>query len=40
MIGEEYIFLATGTIGEAGNLALRAASDWLAETAMESDTER
>ena len=30
MIGEENIFLATETIGEAGNTALRAASDWLA----------
>jgi sulfate permease, SulP family len=31
MIGKENIFLATGTIGEAGNAALRAATDWLAE---------
>jgi SulP family sulfate permease len=31
MIGRENIFLATGTIGEAGNAALRAATDWLAE---------
>lgn len=31
LIGEENIYLATETIGEAGNAALRAATDWLAE---------
>ncbi|HJS18033.1 MAG TPA: SulP family inorganic anion transporter [Anaerolineales bacterium] len=30
LIGEENIFPATQTIGEAGNAALRAASNWLA----------
>ena len=38
LIGEENTFLATGTIGEAGNTALRAATDWLAESSTESDT--
>ncbi len=37
LIGKENIFLATETIGEAGNAALRAASDWLAESAAEQD---
>jgi SulP family sulfate permease len=37
LIGEENIFLATGTIGEAGNTALRAATDWLAEFSTEND---
>lgn len=36
MIGEENIFLATETIGESGNAALRAARDWLAESATDS----
>ncbi len=36
-IGEENIFLATETIGEAGNAALKAARDWLAESGMEED---
>lgn len=31
LIGEENTFLATETIGEASNAALKAASDWLAE---------
>jgi SulP family sulfate permease len=31
LIGEENIFLATETIGEAGNAALRAATDWMAQ---------
>jgi SulP family sulfate permease len=31
LIGEENIFMTTPTIGEAGNAALRAALDWLAE---------
>ena len=31
MIGPENIFPATDTIGEAGNTALKAATDWLAE---------
>ena len=37
LIGEENIFLATETIGEAGNTALRAAKDWLAETSTKQD---
>ncbi len=37
LIGEENIFLATETIGEAGNAALRAATDWLAESSPDSD---
>ena len=32
LIGEENIFPATETIGEAGNAALRAANDWLVTT--------
>ena len=32
LIGEENIFPVTETIGESGNTALRAATDWLAET--------
>jgi len=32
LIGEENIILSTKTIGEAGNLALRAANAWLAES--------
>jgi hypothetical protein len=39
LIGEENIFLATATIGEAGNAALRAAADWLSKTSPESDQE-
>ena len=37
LIGKENIFMATKTIGEAGNAALRAATDWLAETLTEQD---
>jgi len=37
LIGEENTFLATETIGGAGNAALRAATDWLAESSTESD---
>jgi len=37
LIGEENIFLATQTIGEAGNAALRAAKDWLAESSLDGD---
>jgi len=37
LMGEENIFLATETIGEAGNAALRAATDWLAESSTASD---
>jgi len=37
LIGEENIFLATESIGEAGNAALRAATDWLAETSTTGD---
>ena len=36
-IGEENIFLATMTIGESGNAALRAARDWLEGSAMDSE---
>jgi hypothetical protein len=35
-MGEENILLATETIGEAGNAALRAATDWLAESELKS----
>jgi sulfate permease, SulP family len=35
LIGQENIFLATDTIGEAGNAALRAATDWLAGSSTE-----
>jgi SulP family sulfate permease len=38
LIGEENIFLATESIGEAGNTALRAARDWLAESSTGDDT--
>jgi SulP family sulfate permease len=37
LIGKENIFPATKTIGEAGNAALRAATDWLVETSTEQD---
>jgi SulP family sulfate permease len=40
LIGEENMFLATDTIGEAGNAALRAAKDWLAESSTEGDAAR
>jgi SulP family sulfate permease len=40
LIGKENIFLATKTIGEAGNAALRAATDWLEENSTESDTRQ
>jgi SulP family sulfate permease len=39
LIGEENIFLATRTIGEAGNTALRAATDWLSRTSPEAGEE-
>jgi hypothetical protein len=39
LIGQENVFLATEAIGEAGNAALRAATDWLAETSQEIDKE-
>jgi sulfate permease, SulP family len=39
LIGEENIFLATKTIGEAGNAALRAATEWLSKTSPEADQE-
>jgi sulfate permease, SulP family len=35
LIGEENIFTATQTIGEAGNVALKAARDWLAKSSIE-----
>lgn len=37
LIGEENIFLATETLGEAGNSALRAAMDWLTKSATEQE---
>jgi SulP family sulfate permease len=37
LIGEENIFLATETIGGAGNAALRAATDWLAKSTTGGD---
>jgi hypothetical protein len=37
LIGEENIFIATPTLGGAGNAALRAATDWLAEAAAASE---
>jgi sulfate permease, SulP family len=40
LIGQENVFLATETIGEAGNTALRAATDWLAESSKEIDKEK
>ena len=36
-IGKENIFLATETIGEAGNTALRAAMEWLAQSETDGD---
>jgi len=35
LIGEENIFLATETIGESGNAALRAAREWLGQDSPE-----
>ena len=40
LIGKENIFPATKTIGEAGNAALRAANEWLAESSTEQDATR
>jgi sulfate permease, SulP family len=37
LIGKENIFIATKSIGESGNAALRAATDWLAETSTTGD---
>ncbi|OGO66908.1 MAG: hypothetical protein A2029_13090 [Chloroflexi bacterium RBG_19FT_COMBO_47_9] len=37
---EENIFLATKTIGESGNSALCAATDWLVESSTEQDATR
>jgi len=39
LIGEENIFLATETIGEVGNAALRAAKNWLAETSIDEEKD-
>ena len=39
-IGPENIFPVTDTIGEAGNAALMAATDWLAEPSAEQDAIR
>jgi SulP family sulfate permease len=38
LIGKENIFPATKTIGEAGNAALKAANDWLAEASPAKKT--
>jgi hypothetical protein len=35
MIGPENIFPATDQIGEAGNAAMKAATEWLAESSTE-----
>jgi sulfate permease, SulP family len=40
LIGPENIFPATDAIGEAGNAALKAATDWLAESSTEQDIIR
>ncbi|MGW8250109.1 MAG: SulP family inorganic anion transporter [Anaerolineales bacterium] len=37
LIGEKNVFTSTAKIGEAGNAALLAAMDWLAESSRESD---
>jgi sulfate permease, SulP family len=37
IIGPENIFPTTETIGEAGNAALKAATDWLAESSTEQE---
>jgi hypothetical protein len=39
VIKEEDIFLSTEAIGEAGNAALRAATDWLAASTQEIDPD-
>ncbi len=39
MIGEENIFLATETIGEAGNAALDSALDWLEKSITDNDAD-
>jgi len=40
LIGEENIFLASETLGEAGNAALDAAMEWLAETEVTENPEK
>ncbi len=37
LLGPENIFPATDSIGEAGNTALQAANDWLAQSSTEQD---
>jgi hypothetical protein len=37
LIGKENIFPETKTIGEAGNAALRAATDWIAASSTDQD---
>jgi SulP family sulfate permease len=37
LIGSENIFPATDALGEAGNAALQAATDWLAQSSPEQD---
>jgi SulP family sulfate permease len=37
LIGSENVFPATDAIGEAGNAALKAATDWLAQSSPEQD---
>jgi len=39
LIGEENVFLATETIGGAGNAALRAATDWLEKSSTDGDED-
>jgi SulP family sulfate permease len=39
VIGEENVFLATETIGGAGNAALSAATDWLVKSSADSDQD-
>jgi hypothetical protein len=40
LICKENIYPDTKTIGEAGNAALRAANEWLAESSTEQDATR
>jgi SulP family sulfate permease len=40
LIGKENIYLATKTIGEAGNAALNAANSWLMKSLADTDTKQ
>lgn len=40
LIGEQNLFPATESIGESGNIALRAARDWLADTSLEDKMDQ